>query len=185
MFCSTSLSMSISDRTSPDRTRLFRTIGLTSLSVGRSVGRFVLNGENTRESRSSRMSFSRGSSSSSSTIPSVVEEWIHLVVGDLRLSDAHEMSKGISKASKDLLGRKEECSSVNPLDSNVTILLSLYLQISAALYSHHPDIEIDLFTFELLSCREEATSFQSHELLEEEQYDTHAIISTFFRSDRH
>ena len=53
-------------------------------------------------------------------------------------TDENDMSKGIREASKDLLEREEECSCLNPLDANVHMILTLYLQISAALYNLHP-----------------------------------------------
>ena len=56
--------------------------------------------------------------------------------------DGNDIAKGIEEASKELREREEECAGLNPLDSNVSILLTLYLQVTGALYNQHPPGEI-------------------------------------------
>jgi hypothetical protein len=54
-------------------------------------------------------------------------------------NDENNIEKGIQLALEKHQNRKEECKYLNPYDSDQTILLTLYLQISGAIYNSIPN----------------------------------------------
>ncbi|CAF4914741.1 unnamed protein product [Rotaria magnacalcarata] len=58
---------------------------------------------------------------------------------DLILNDNNNIQQGVQLALEKQFIEQKECQYLNPLDSNENILLTLYLQISAAIYNSIPD----------------------------------------------
>jgi hypothetical protein len=58
---------------------------------------------------------------------------------DLILNDQNNIEQGIKIALEKCFDGKKECKYLNPYDSDQTIILTLYLQLSGAIYNHIPD----------------------------------------------
>ncbi|CAF1159922.1 unnamed protein product [Adineta steineri] len=58
---------------------------------------------------------------------------------DLLSNDNNNIEQGIKYALEKIYSSNKECKYLNPFDSNETILLTLYLQISSAIYNTIPD----------------------------------------------
>jgi len=58
---------------------------------------------------------------------------------DLLLNDNNNIQQGIQLALNKQLNQNKECKYLNPYDSDQTIILTLYLQITGALYNYLPE----------------------------------------------
>ncbi|CAF3521480.1 unnamed protein product [Rotaria sp. Silwood1] len=63
--------------------------------------------------------------------------FFHLI--DFISNDNNNIEQGLQRALKIIYIQQKECKYLNPYDSDETILLTLYLQISGALYNSIPD----------------------------------------------